>query len=106
MTRRTLLVSILLIAWMWVGGTLRETSFAQKQSVPRPPDTAALVRERMIDLLAMMDTDKNGKISKQEWMKFMEAEFDRLDTKKTGELDPKELLKSTAKHVRSSDLGK
>jgi len=35
-----------------------------------------------------MDTDKNGKISKQEWMKFMEAEFDRLDKNKTGELSP------------------
>ena len=32
-----------------------------------------------------------GEISKQEWMKFMEAEFDRLDKDKTGELTPKEL---------------
>ena len=38
-----------------------------------------------------MDTDKNGKISKQEWMKFMEAEFDRLDKDKSGELTPQEL---------------
>ena len=43
-------------------------------------------------LLLLMDTDKNGKISKQEWMKFMEAEFDRLDNDKSGELGPKELL--------------
>jgi Ca2+-binding EF-hand superfamily protein len=41
-----------------------------------------------------MDTDKNGKISKQEWMKFMEAEFDRLDKNKTGELSPQELVQS------------
>ena len=34
-----------------------------------------------------MDTDQNGKITKQEWMKFMETEFDRFDTKKSGELD-------------------
>ena len=45
-------------------------------------------------LLLLMDTDKNGKISKQEWMTFMEAEFDRLDTNHDGELDPKELLES------------
>ena len=32
-----------------------------------------------------------GKISKQEWMKFMEAEFDRLDKDKSGELTPQEL---------------
>ena len=41
-----------------------------------------------------MDTDKNGKISKKEWMTFMEAEFDRLDTDKSGELDVKELTQS------------
>jgi len=40
------------------------------------------------ELLLVMDTDKNGKISKQEWMKFMEAECDRLDENKTGELSP------------------
>ena len=38
-----------------------------------------------------MDTDKNGKVSKQEWMKFMEAEFNRLDKDKSGELTPQEL---------------
>ena len=41
-----------------------------------------------------MDTDKNGKISKQEYMNFMSAEFDRLDKDKSGELDAKELAQS------------
>jgi Ca2+-binding EF-hand superfamily protein len=41
-----------------------------------------------------MDTDKNGKISRQEYLNFMAAEFDRLDTDKSGELDVKELTKS------------
>jgi Ca2+-binding EF-hand superfamily protein len=40
-----------------------------------------------------MDTDKNGKVSKEEFMHFMEAEFDFADTDKNGELDPKELLR-------------
>jgi len=42
-------------------------------------------------LLELMDTDKNGKVSKEEFMRFMEAEFDLADTDKNGELDPKEL---------------
>jgi Ca2+-binding EF-hand superfamily protein len=50
-------------------------------------------------LLLLMDTDKNGKVSKQELMSFMEAEFDRLDTNHDGELDVKEL---TQLQVRSS----
>jgi hypothetical protein len=54
-----------------------------------------------------MDTEKNGKISKQEWMKFMEAEFDRLDAGKKGEIEPKGLLQSTvSKYVRPSEVGK
>ena len=42
-------------------------------------------------LLLLMDRDRNGKVSKQEFMAFMEAEFDRLDKDKSGELDVQEL---------------
>jgi EF hand len=36
-------------------------------------------------LLLAMDTDQSGKVSKQEWMRFMEEEFDRLDTDRKGQ---------------------
>lgn len=52
-------------------------------------------------LLLLMDTDQNGKVSKQEFMNFMEAEFDRLDKDKNGELDVRELTQS---RVRSSGV--
>jgi hypothetical protein len=42
-------------------------------------------------VLFMMDKDRDGKISKEEFMKFMESEFDRLDTDKDGQLDANEL---------------
>jgi hypothetical protein len=42
-------------------------------------------------LLQLMDTDKNGKVSKEEFMRFMEAEFEYADKNKDNELDPKEL---------------
>jgi len=42
-------------------------------------------------LLRLMDTDANGKVSRQEFMRFMEAEFDKADVNKDNELDPKEL---------------
>ena len=35
-------------------------------------------------LLLLMDTDKNGKITRQEWMRFMGEEFDKLDKDKKG----------------------
>jgi hypothetical protein len=42
-------------------------------------------------LLLLMDTDKNGKVSKEEFLNFMAKEFDRLDTSKDGVLDVNEL---------------
>ena len=55
-----------------------------------------------------MDTDKSGKITKQERMKFMEAEFDRLDKDNKGELDPKQLMESrvSVSHEPFQSLGK
>ncbi len=57
-------------------------------------------------MLLLMDTDENGKISKQEWMKFMEAEFDRLDKDKNGQLDVKELTQSTLRVSHFLSVGK
>ena len=45
-------------------------------------------------LLLLMETNKNGKISKQECMKFMETEVDRLDKDNSGDLDAKDLKQS------------
>jgi hypothetical protein len=94
MTRRNLLIASLLVALMGARGAVR-TSWAQKASVPRQQDTVALGRDEAIELLLVMDTDKNGKVSKQAWMNFMEAEFDRLDQDQKGELDPRELQRSS-----------
>ena len=99
----------LLASWMSVMLLLSCAGVAQqKESVPRPVDKHTLASDNVKVLLLLMDTDKNGKITKQEWMRFMEAEFDRLDTNKNGELDPKELLQSrvSAKPLRSEDVGK
>jgi Ca2+-binding EF-hand superfamily protein len=81
----------------------------QRQSTGSPKEVVSSKEKRVEageeytkKLLALMDTDKNGKVSKQEFMSFMEKEFDRLDTKKDGQLDVKELTKLRAK----PDVGK
>lgn len=72
------------------------TVAAQKvdKSVNKTERSIALGEDEVKQLLLLMDTDKSGKISRQEYMNFMAAEFDRLDTDKSGELDVKELTKS------------
>jgi tRNA A37 methylthiotransferase MiaB len=75
---------------------------AQKEDkiVNRKERSIALGEEDVKQLLLLMDTDKNGKISRQEYMNFMAAEFDRLDKDKSGELDVKELAQSQLRASR------
>jgi len=64
-------------------------------AVPPPKEKKVAAGEREAKkLLLLMDKDQNGKVSRQEFMGFMEAEFDRLDKDKNGELDVKELTQS------------
>jgi Ca2+-binding EF-hand superfamily protein len=42
-------------------------------------------------LMQMMDKDKNGSVSKDEFLQFMGREFDRLDSDKSGTLEHKEM---------------
>jgi Ca2+-binding EF-hand superfamily protein len=78
----------------------------QKAAVPKAQDKLALGEEEVRQLLLLMDTDKTGKITRQEWMKFMEAEFDRLDKNKSGELDAKELAQSRLRVSPFAKVGK
>jgi hypothetical protein len=54
-------------------------------------------------LLLLVDRDRNGKVSRDEFMAFMNAEFDRLDVNRDSELDVKELteLRVSSKHLIS-----
>jgi hypothetical protein len=80
---------------------------AQKMAVPKQqPDKLALGEGQVKQLLLLMDTDQNGKISKQEWMNFMEAEFDQLDKDKLGPLDAKELSQSKLQVSHPVAVGK
>jgi EF hand len=94
-------MAVLVATWVMLG-----TAVAQKVTTPKPQDKLALGEAEVKQLLLLMDTDKNGKISKQEWMKFMEAEFDRLDTSKSGELDVKELTQSKIRVSHFTTAGK
>jgi hypothetical protein len=95
MRRQTNRIRIIgIITVLATAGTVLCTAAAQKASVPRPQDNLAMGEEQVRQLLPLMHADKKGMISRQEYMKFMEAEFDRLDKGKTGELDAKKLAQS------------
>jgi EF hand len=95
MLKRTNIVGVVvLIAVVVATGAMLGNAVAQKASVPKPENKLAIGVAQIKELVLLMDTDRNGKISKQEYMTFMGAEFDRLDKNKSGDLDVKELKRS------------
>jgi hypothetical protein len=57
--------------------------------------TAAVATRDVQQLIRLMDADKNGSVSKDEFMNYMSQTFDRLDVKKSGQLGPPELRRMT-----------
>ncbi len=83
-------VAVVLLATLSMLGS----AAAQKASVPKPQDNLAMGEDDVKHLLLFMGTDNKGMVSKQEFMKYMEAEFERLDKNKIGQLNVKELTRS------------
>jgi hypothetical protein len=64
----------------WVGTALaREVTSSPAQA----DKLLALGEDEVRQLVLLMDQDKNGRISEQEFMNFMQAEFKRLDKDKS-----------------------
>jgi hypothetical protein len=89
---------VLMVAGVLATGTIVGTAFAaqepdSKAEAQKQKKLAAGEREAK-KLLLLMDKDNSGKVSRQEFMNFMQAEFERLDVNKDGELDVKELTDS------------
>jgi EF hand domain-containing protein len=105
-TRKRL--AALVISSLFVVGGIVGTAVAQERDMPLPSEHRATVnarREEAKRLLLLMDTNKDGKVSKEEWMSFMEREFDRLDTNHDGFVDVKDLEHSQF-HVGHGAVGK
>jgi hypothetical protein len=105
-TRSNKIGAVVLIGMLVGIFSTETTGGAQKASVPKPQDKLALGANEVRELMRLIDTNNHGKITKTEWMTFMEAEFDRLDKHKSGELDPKELARSRIQVSHFSSAGK
>ena len=108
--KRNIVMSVVVIVALLASGPMVGTLAAQGgDRMPPPSEKVSEVRAREAaakQLLLLMDKDKDGRVSKQEWMKFMEAEFDRLDTNKDGYVDVKDLDRSQLRPVPFSAVGK
>jgi hypothetical protein len=94
-TRKVLLIvpiaAALAIGGARVGTVLVAQETAADQNAKQKEKNLAAGEREAKKLLLLMDHDQSGKVSKQEFMGFMEAEFERMDVNKDGELDVREL---------------
>jgi hypothetical protein len=95
MNRRALLCGAAGLAAASLGG---QAALAGQTDNPDEKKVAAGENSAK-QLLLLMDTDKNGKVSKAEFMAFVGAEFERLDLNHDGELDVKELTQFGIRHM-------
>ena len=81
--------TILLVAVSLASGLNSTCAIAQSKN------TDVTATRDVRQLLQLMDKDKNGTVSKQEFMDFMSQTFDRLDVNKSGQLEQEELRRLT-----------
>ena len=107
MLKKTTIASAIVIVGVFVGiWAMQGIAIAQKDSVLKSQNKLALGEDKVEQLLLLIDTNKTGKVTKQEWMKFTEEEFDRLDKNKSGEIDARELVRSRFPARPFSSVGK
>src|ERR1017187_1903151 len=89
--RMAVSATMVAIAALTATSIIPGTALAVTSAIQNPQGVMALEMKEVKKLLFLMGTHQNDKISKQEFMNFMEAKFDRLDKDKNGELAVNEL---------------
>jgi hypothetical protein len=98
--RKIVIAAVLSTGGLVLLGTQSRIVFAKGEQGPVASERSHAIaqgEDAAKQLLLLMDRDKSGKVSRAEFMSFMEAEFNRLDKDKSGELDVKELEQSQFK---------
>ena len=84
--------TIFLVGVSLAVGIISTFAIAQSKNTKATATRDAYARQ----LLRAMDKDKDGTVSKQEYLDFMSGTFNRLDVKKNGQLKEEELRRLTS----------
>src|ERR1700745_1783519 len=90
MRKTTRMFLICAIAAVFTVGIVTGTPYQTRQT----SDSYSLSPGEVAQMLRLIDVNKTGKITKQQWMGFMATGFAGFDTKKSGVLDSAELSRS------------
>lgn len=102
---------VLALALLLAAGTTVGTAFARGDNLSQPHSPAVLGEEQVKQLILLLDqgTDRNGAVSKQELMKFVSSEYDRLEHDRSGNVNVQDVQDPAARQGRPvtfSSVGK
>jgi hypothetical protein len=105
LTRTKYALKGLVVTMILATGTGIGITFARGEKPPRN-DKLAMGEPQVKELLSLVGQDNNGRVSEQAFLNYMKAEFERLDTKKEGVLDVRDLTRPGERPVTFSYAGK
>ncbi len=79
---------VVVLASLGIALTARAAEFAQDF----PKSYSDFVKMKPMEIMKMMDKDKRGYVTKEEFMKFHEQMFDKMDKNKDGVLSREEWI--------------
>jgi EF hand len=92
LTTRTAALAFAITALVASLGFARTAQAADTAGDKMPASYAAMMKMKPMDIMHMMDTEKSGFVTKDQFMKFHEAMFDKMDKNKDGKLSREEWL--------------
>lgn len=84
-------VKVLLVSTLCAGAIGATTMGAFAQAQPTPSDVARMSDAEYDSLYSSMDTNKDGMISRDEYVAYYGSNYDRMDSGKKGNLSRKEM---------------
>ena len=91
-SRSTTRVTALALAVVASMSLARTAEAADVSYDKMPASYGALMKMKPMDMMHMMDPDKKGFVAKEQFMKFHEAMFDKMDKDKDAKLSREEWL--------------
>jgi Ca2+-binding EF-hand superfamily protein len=107
--QKSTLLAICMVAILFATGLSSLQSLDQKsgaQIASNRTDKLTAGEQDVKELLLLVGPDQNGKVSRDEFMRFMEAEFTRLDKDHSGQVDLNRIENSMTGVVPAAKLGK
>jgi Ca2+-binding EF-hand superfamily protein len=87
---------ITLVGMSLLVGAMSTSAFAVSRHAATRTASSSADTGQVRQLLRMMDADRNGTVSKGEFLQYMSQNFDRRDVNKSGQLERNELSRTAA----------